>query len=130
MKKKPWATVILFSTHRTKAQSFPFVRHSSAEGCPMVTETESFRLGSPVCPKHKFWQKLQSLGCQYLPRKRLCSSVFLLLRLFQLCSYVLHPPRACGKHKDSSSFTQLRMAALHNNLLCRSEALENSLHLL
>lgn len=91
-----------------------------------MTETESFRLGSPVCPKHKFWQKLQSLGCRYLPRKRLCSSVFLLLRLFQLCSYVLHPPRACGKHKDGSSFTQLRMAALHNNLLCRSELLRTA----
>lgn len=91
-----------------------------------MTETKSFRLGSPVCAKHKFWQKLQSLECQYLPRKRLCSSVFLLLRLFQLCSYVLHPPRACSKHKDSFSFTQLRMAALHNNLLCRSELLKTT----
>lgn len=49
-----------------------------------MTESKSLKLGSHVCPWHKFWHGLQGLG-RYLPRQQLRSSVLLLSSLSPLC---------------------------------------------
>lgn len=96
----------------------PGVYHfSGAQHCPSRTESKSFRLGSPVCPRHKFWHRLQSLACQHLPRQQRRLSA-LLSRLSLLCP---SHPEDLGKHKGSSSFAHLRVAASHNKVWSSGE---------